>query len=68
MNTLTAGDESLGLTFTDATLRSVENWAREHRPGSRGAHDYDLADYGLTPDGCANSSRTPQHYDATADP
>ena len=30
---------------------SVEQWADEHKPGSRGAHDYDLADYGLTPEG-----------------
>ena len=39
------------LTFTDATARSVERWARDHKPGARGAHDYDLADYGLTPEG-----------------
>jgi hypothetical protein len=41
----------LGLTFTDDTLASVQRWAANHRPGSRGAHDYDLADYGLTPEG-----------------
>ena len=51
VHTLAAGYKSLGLTFTDATMRSVQHWAREHRPGSRGAHDYDLADYGLTPAG-----------------
>jgi hypothetical protein len=39
------------LTFTEATVLSIEQWARDHRPGSRGAHDYDLADYGLTPEG-----------------
>jgi len=37
--------------FTDATARSVAQWARDHKPGSRGAHDYDLVDYGLTPEG-----------------
>ena len=37
-------------TFTDAAARSVEQWAREHKPGTRGSHDYDLADYGLTPE------------------
>lgn len=49
--TLQKSYETLGLTFTDATLNSVQSWAREHKPGSRGAHDYDLADYGLTPEG-----------------
>ncbi len=43
--------ESLGLTFTDASRQAVTQWAQGHKPGSRGAHDYDLADYGLTPDG-----------------
>ena len=51
LHTLEAAYKSLGLTFTDATAQSVEQWAREHRPGSRGAHEYDLADYGLTPEG-----------------
>ena len=36
--------------FRGQLLRSVEQWAGEHRPGARGAHDYDLADYGLTPE------------------
>jgi Sulfotransferase family len=67
LKTLAAAYESLGLDFTDATVRSVEQWAREHRPGSRGAHDYDLADYGLTPDGVRE--RFEQYlrtYDASA--
>ncbi|SPM26557.1 sulfotransferase family protein [Mycobacterium terramassiliense] len=59
--------ESLGLSFTDATLQSVTRWAQGHRPGSRGTHEYDLADYGLTPDGVrerfADYLAT---YDATA--
>ncbi len=67
VNTLAAGYRSLGLDFTDAAARSVELWAREHKPGARGAHDYDLADYGLTPDGVrerfAEYLRT---YDASA--
>jgi hypothetical protein len=67
VNTLKASYESLGLTFTAAAARSVERWAREHKPGTRGAHDYNLADYGLTPEGVrerfAEYLRT---YDATA--
>ena len=51
VRTLQTSYESLGLTFTDATLHSVTQWARGHRPGSRGTHEYDLADYGLTPEG-----------------
>jgi hypothetical protein len=67
VNTLAAGYRSLGLEFTDATGRMVEQWAHEHKPGSRGSHDYDLADYGLTPESVrerfAEYLRT---YDATA--
>ncbi|EFG78952.1 hypothetical protein HMPREF0591_1141 [Mycobacterium parascrofulaceum ATCC BAA-614] len=51
VHTLRTGYEALGLSFTDATMASVERWAEGHRPGSRGAHDYELADYGLTPEG-----------------
>jgi hypothetical protein len=51
VNTLEAAYQSLGLTFTDATAYSVERWASEHQPGSRGGHEYDLGDYGLTPQG-----------------
>jgi Sulfotransferase family len=50
VRTLQASYRSLGLTFTDASLGSVQRWAEEHKPGSRGAHDYNLADYGLTPE------------------
>jgi hypothetical protein len=39
------------LTFSEDTERAVEQWAHEHKPGSRGAHDYELSDYGLTPEG-----------------
>jgi Sulfotransferase family len=67
VRTLQASYRALGLTFSDASAHSVEQWAREHKPGARGAHDYDLADYGLTPEGVrerfADYLRT---YDATA--
>ena len=42
VRTLQASYVSLGLTFSDATARSVEQWAGEHKPGARGTHDYDL--------------------------
>jgi len=51
VRTLEAVYQTLGLTFTDTTARSVEQWALKHGPGSRGEHNYDLADYGLTPEG-----------------
>ncbi len=51
LRTLQTGYKRLGLSFTDATLDSVKQWAEHHQPGSRGTHDYDLADYGLTPEG-----------------
>ncbi|BBY42833.1 sulfotransferase family protein [Mycolicibacterium celeriflavum] len=38
----------LDLAFTEEARRRVRQWADEHRPGSRGEHIYDLADYGLT--------------------
>ncbi|AFJ37172.1 MULTISPECIES: sulfotransferase family protein [Mycobacterium] len=42
--------EKLGLTFTDSARAKVRQWADEHKPGHRGTHTYDLADYGLTPE------------------
>ena len=67
MGTLEASYRTLGLTFTDATMLSIEQWARDHRPGSRGAHDYDLADYGLTPKGVRERfAEYLDTYDATA--
>jgi hypothetical protein len=51
VGTLRAGYASLGLTFSEDSERAVEQWAGEHKPGSRGAHDYELSDYGLTPEG-----------------
>jgi hypothetical protein len=67
IGTLEGAYKTLGLTFTDATLRSVQQWADGHKPGSRGAHDYDLTDYGLTPDQVrASFSEYLATYDATA--
>ncbi len=67
VGTLARSYASLGLTFTDASARAVRHWARGHEPGSRGAHDYELADYGLTPEG-VRERFTPylRTYDATA--
>jgi hypothetical protein len=67
VRTLQDSYESLGLTFTDATLHSVTRWAQGHRPGSRGSHEYDLADYGLTPEGVRERfADYLAAYDATA--
>ena len=67
VHTLQTSYESLGLSFTDATLHSVTQWAQGHTPGSRGAHEYDLADYGLTPEGVRERfADYLAAYDATA--
>ena len=67
VGTLESAYQRLGLEFTDSTLRSVEQWAAGHKPGSRGAHDYDLSDYGLTPDRVrASFAEYLATYDATA--
>lgn len=59
--------DRLGLTFSDAAERSVEQWAGEHKPGSRGSHDDELAEYGLTPDGVREQfTDYLRTYDATA--
>lgn len=50
VNTLQKGYDQLGLSFTDDTHRSVRRWAGRHTPGARGAHEYELLDYGLTPE------------------
>ncbi|OBF09414.1 sulfotransferase [Mycobacterium sp. ACS4054] len=66
VRTLQASYASLGLDFSEATLNSVNRWAQEHRPGSRGAHEYDLADFGLSPDGVrARFADYLATYDAT---
>jgi hypothetical protein len=57
----------LGLAFSDAAAGSVERWAAEHKPGTRGAHDYELADFGLTPEGVRERfTEYLDTYDATA--
>jgi hypothetical protein len=67
VRTLQNSYASLGLTFTDATLQSVTRWARGHRPGAHGSHEYDLADYGLTPEGVRERfADYLAAYDATA--
>jgi hypothetical protein len=48
VNTVATSYERLGLTFGDAARESVQHWADDHRPGHRGTHVYELADYGLT--------------------
>ena len=40
--------EKLGLEFTADARARVQQWADGHRPGDRGAHTYELADFGLT--------------------
>jgi Sulfotransferase family len=67
IGTLQASYERLGLSFTDATADSVKQWAQGHKPGARGAHDYDLADYGLTSEGVRERfADYLAAYDATA--
>ena len=50
VNTVAKSYEKLGLTFTDSARKTVQQWADEHKPGHRGTHNYELADYGLTPE------------------
>jgi hypothetical protein len=50
VNTVARSYEQLGLSFTDDARAHVQVWAEDHKPGHRGAHSYDLADYGLTPE------------------
>lgn len=67
VRTLESAYTKLGLTFSDATLRSVEQWAQGHKPGARGVHEYALSDYGLTADQVrANFADYLATYDATA--
>jgi len=48
VGTLDRSYSQLGLIFSDTARRRVQEWADTHRPGSRGEHNYELADYGLT--------------------
>jgi hypothetical protein len=40
--------ERLGLEFGADRPGEVQEWVGGHRPGQRGTHTYELADYGLT--------------------
>jgi hypothetical protein len=40
--------EKLGIEFSDAARVKAQEWADGHKPGGRGAHTYELADFGLT--------------------
>ena len=67
IGTLENSYRQLGIPFTDAARARVREWADGHQPGSRGAHTYELADYGLTPDGVRERfSDYLAAYDATA--
>jgi Sulfotransferase family len=48
IDTIADSYEKLGLEFTDSARAKVRRWADEHKPGHRGTHSYELADYGLT--------------------
>jgi hypothetical protein len=53
--------------FTDSARARVQKWAAGHKPGQHGAHSYDLADYGLTPDKVREAfSDYISSYDASA--
>ena len=40
--------DKLGLEFSDAARAKVQEWADGNKPGARGTHTYELADFGLT--------------------
>jgi hypothetical protein len=48
VNTVAESYRQLRLTFSDAAREKVQRWADEHEPGHRGAHHYELSDFGLT--------------------
>jgi hypothetical protein len=50
IETIADSYEKLGLRFTDSARAKVRQWADQHKPGHRGTHSYELADYGLTPE------------------
>lgn len=57
----------LGLAFGPESRAAVTSWAAEHEAGSRGVHEYDLADYGLDEDGVrAQFASYLAAYDASA--
>ena len=67
VRTLARGYEQLGLTFTDSARATVQQWADEHKPGHRGTHNYELADYGLSAEQVHEAfSKYLATYDASA--
>jgi hypothetical protein len=50
VNTVAASYDQLGLAFNESARTQVQEWASQHKPGRRGTHTYELADYGLTPE------------------
>jgi Sulfotransferase family len=40
-----------GLPFDQPSRAAVSTWASSHRPGQEGTHEFDLSEFGLTPDG-----------------
>ncbi len=67
VNTVARSYERLALEFNATARASVRDWAESHQPGHRGAHAYDLADYGLTPEQVREAfSDYLTNYDASA--
>lgn len=48
VNAVARSHAQVALTFSDAARASLRDWAAGHKPGHRGAHAYDLADFGLS--------------------
>ena len=48
VKTLESSYDQLHIAFTESARATVQEWADEHKPGHRGAHNYELADYGLS--------------------
>jgi Sulfotransferase family len=67
VKTLARSYEQLGIAFTDSARATVQEWADEHKPGHRGTHNYELADYGLSPEQVREAfSEYLATYDASA--
>lgn len=67
VSTVAASYAQLGLAFSDSARTQVRQWASRHRPGQRGTHTYELADYGLTPEQVREAfGNYLSTYDATA--
>lgn len=67
IDTIADSYKKLGLEFTDSARVKVRQWADEHKPGHRGTHSYELADYGLTPEQVREAFRDYiTTYDASA--